>query len=101
MADDNKIIAELVVAGKDKFVSDLLAASKAADSTSASVTKMEAALKDIPAGTKEFEKLKNEIEATKIVAEEANGAFENNRRKLSELKKRNQWISYHYGNFKI
>jgi len=87
MADDNKIIAELVVAGKDKFVSDLLAASKAADSTSASVTKMEAALKDIPAGTKEFEKLKNEIEATKIVAEEANGAFENNRRKLAELKK--------------
>lgn len=87
MADDNKIIAELVVAGKDKFVSDLLAASKAADSTSVSVAKMEATLKDIPAGTKEFEKLKNEIEATKIVAEEANGAFENNRRKLAELKK--------------
>jgi len=87
MADDNKIIAELVVAGKDKFVSDLQAASKAADSTSVSVAKMEAALKEIPAGTKEFEKFKNELEAVKIAAAAGEGAFENNRRKLAELKK--------------
>lgn len=87
MADDNKIIAELVVAGKDKFVSDLQAASKAADSTSVSVAKMEAALKDIPAGTKEFEKFKNELEAVKIAAAASEGAFENNKRKMAELKK--------------
>jgi predicted DNA binding CopG/RHH family protein len=87
MADDNKIIAELIVAGKDKFVNDLLSAGKAADNTTASVAKMEAQLKDLPSGTKEFEKLKNEIEATKIVTEEATGAFDNNKRRLAEMKK--------------
>ena len=85
MAEDNDIIARLKVEGQEKFKADLLASSKSADTVTASVTKMEAAIKEAT-DPKDIKRLTNELEAVKIASEAGATAFESSKAKLRAYK---------------
>lgn len=87
MADDNEIIAQLKVEGLAQYKADLATASKSTDTATTAIQKMESAMADIPKGTKEFEKLANELEAVKIVASITSDELENNKTVLRKYTK--------------
>ena len=87
MADDNEIIAQLKVEGLAQYKADLATASKSTDTATTAIQKMESAMADIPKGTKEFEKLANELEAVKIVASITSDELENNKTVLKRYTK--------------
>ena len=87
MADDNEIIAQLKVEGLAQYKADLATASKSIDTATTAIQKMESAMADIPKGTKEFEKLANELEAVKIVASITSDELENNKTLLRKYTK--------------
>lgn len=86
MANDNDIIARLKVEGQDKFKADLLSASQSTNELTVNIKKMEDTIAQLPKGSKEFERLSNELEAVKIATEAGNTAFESSKAQLRQLK---------------
>lgn len=85
MANDNDIIAKLKVEGLSQFKVEMSQSSKAVDSTTVSINKMEKAITEAT-NPKDIQRLTKELEAIKIASEAGATAFESSKAKLRAYK---------------
>lgn len=85
MANDNDIIAKLKVEGLSQFKVEMSQSSKAVDSTTVSINKMEKAITEAT-NPKDVQRLTKELEAIKIASEAGATAFESSKAKLRAYK---------------
>jgi hypothetical protein len=85
MANDNDIIAKLKVEGLSQFKVEMSQSSKAVDSTTVSINKMEKAITEAT-DPKDVQRLTKELEAVKIASEAGATAFESSKAKLRAYK---------------
>ena len=85
MANDNDIIAKLKVEGLSQFKVEMSQSSKAVDSTTVSINKMEKAITEAT-NPKDIQRLTKELEAIKIASDAGATAFESSKAKLKAYK---------------